>query len=291
MKKTFFKLSFIAIVCMTLSNFSIGQTNKVIPIVDITTVNNEATSTSVFENGGKPYVIVVWETWSKPAAMELMMLNDLQEDWNSSFGAKVIIVSVDDPRNASKVKPFLANKNLEFESYKDPSQNLKSALNLKGEDIPTTYILNSKKQIVWTKIGYEPGDENAISDKLKSLGSTGVVASKGGSKSKCSTPMEAGPYDDMLKTLYDLSRKVENNYSYLKVSDATESIRDNCLSAFQIKQVMMLFDYDRDKYEYAKFALSSITNISEVGILEEMFKDESYWKSFQRHIENYKTTQ
>ena len=76
-----------------------------LPKVDLKTMDNTTTSTSDFNNDGKPIVISFWATWCKPCVKELNTIAEEYEDWVDETGVKIIAISIDDTRNMSKVKP------------------------------------------------------------------------------------------------------------------------------------------------------------------------------------------
>lgn len=52
-------------------------------------------------------------------------------------------------------------------SYLDPNGDLKRALNV--NNVPHTFLLNGKGEIVYQHNNYEPGDENELYTKVKEL--------------------------------------------------------------------------------------------------------------------------
>jgi thioredoxin-related protein len=52
----------------------------------------------------------------------------------------------------------------EYEILLDPNADLKRALNV--GDIPHTFLINGKGEIVYQHAGYAPGDENELYEKL-----------------------------------------------------------------------------------------------------------------------------
>lgn len=136
-----------------------------IPEVQIQDLNGQAVSTSKFHNNGKPYLIMFWTTWNKNAVYGLGEIAESYEELQKETGMKLIAISMDDARNKSKVKPFVEGKEWGYENYLDPSNAFKSALS--AEVIPTTYVVNSRNEIVWSMENYEMGDIDKIVEALK----------------------------------------------------------------------------------------------------------------------------
>ncbi len=137
------------------------------PTVDIKTLEGKIVNTDAIENDGKPIVISFWATWCKPCAKELDAITDVYDDWQDETGVKVVAISIDDARNAAKVAPFANGKDWPFEIYLDSNSDLKRALNVNA--IPHTFLLNSKKEIVWQHTSYLDGDEEELFEEILKL--------------------------------------------------------------------------------------------------------------------------
>ena len=95
---------------ITLSLFVINSACSQIPSVDIKTIDGRIINTSEFENGNSPIIMSFWATWCKPCKEELANINEVYEDWQEETNVKLIAISIDDMRNASKIKPLVNSK-------------------------------------------------------------------------------------------------------------------------------------------------------------------------------------
>ena len=137
------------------------------PDVEVQDLEGNKISTATFSNDGKPIIIDFWATWCKPCVRELAAIADVYEDWQDETGVKIITISTDDSRTAGKVAPFVNGRGWEYENYIDTNGDLKRAMNV--NNVPHTFLLNGKGEIVWQHNSYVIGDENELFEKLKEL--------------------------------------------------------------------------------------------------------------------------
>lgn len=128
-------------------------------------INNRLQSYSKV-NGEKLTIIDFWATWCKPCIQAIPKLNKIYKDYKDR-GVEVIGINTDSPRNAAKVKPFAKTYKIEYTILRDPNSEIASELNVSA--FPTLYIINSQNEIVFSHIGFRPGDENTIIAELERL--------------------------------------------------------------------------------------------------------------------------
>jgi peroxiredoxin len=154
MKNVLFIL--LLIVGISLNSFAQDK----VPAIKIKDLKGSLVDASKISNDGKPVVISFWATWCKPCIRELNAINDEYVDWVDETGLKLVAISIDDTRQSSKVRPFVASQGWEYEVYLDENSELRRALNV--NNIPHTFLLNGKGEIVWQHNGYLPGDEDHL---------------------------------------------------------------------------------------------------------------------------------
>ena len=163
MRKLFLTIIAIAL----LSTISISQ-NRTLPSVDVKTLDGSSINITTLENNGKPIVISFWATWCKPCKKELNTIAEVYEDWQDETGVKLVAISIDDTRSMAKVAPYVNASDWDYEVYLDPNGDLKRAMGV--STVPHTFLLNSKKEIVWQHKGYIDGDEEELLEQIEKIG-------------------------------------------------------------------------------------------------------------------------
>ena len=163
MRKLFLTIIAIAL----LSTISISQ-NRTLPSVDVKTLDGSSINITALENNGKPIVISFWATWCKPCKKELNTIAEVYEDWQDETGVKLVAISIDDTRSMAKVAPYVNASDWDYEVYLDPNGDLKRAMGV--STVPHTFLLNSKKEIIWQHKGYIDGDEDELLEQIEKIG-------------------------------------------------------------------------------------------------------------------------
>ncbi len=162
MKKIFSTIVAIAI----FSTLSIAQ-NRTLPSVDVKTLEGSNININTIENDGNPIVISFWATWCKPCKKELNNIAEVYEDWQDETNVKLVAISIDNARSMAKVAPYVNASDWDYEVYIDPNGDLKRAMGV--STVPHTFLLNSKKEIVWQHKGYVDGDEEELLEQIEKL--------------------------------------------------------------------------------------------------------------------------
>jgi cytochrome c biogenesis protein CcmG, thiol:disulfide interchange protein DsbE len=138
----------------------IFQMNAQLPKINLKDVEGNSIDVSKISNNGKPIIVSFWATWCKPCKAELNTIAEEFDDWVDETGVKLIAISIDDARSASRVEPYINAMGWEYTVLMDPNGNMKRAMNV--NNVPHTFLLDGNGKIVWDHNNYSPGDEHEL---------------------------------------------------------------------------------------------------------------------------------
>lgn len=149
-----------------LSSLAGAQTFK-IPSVELKTIDGKKINTSELNNTGKPIIINFWATWCKPCIKELSAIAEKYDEWQKETGVVLYAISIDDSKSISRVAPFVNTKGWDYVVLLDQNSDFKRAMNV--INVPHSFILDKKGNIVYQHTTYAEGDENKIYEILKKI--------------------------------------------------------------------------------------------------------------------------
>jgi thiol-disulfide isomerase/thioredoxin len=161
MKKTLPILAFLAI-----SVAAFSQT-KLLPSANLKTLEGQTINAKDLGKSGKITVISFWATWCSPCKKELDAINEIYEDWQKNYNMELIAISTDDSRTAAKVPAMVQSKAWPYRILLDTSRELSIAANI--QSVPYTFLLDKNGNVVYEHVGYAPGDEDELEEKIKAL--------------------------------------------------------------------------------------------------------------------------
>ncbi len=152
--------------------FSIGAVAQgTLPDVSLKSIDGESINISDYGKDGKVTIFSFWATWCSPCKKELNNIADMYEDWQADYDVELVAISIDDQRNATKIKPYVNGQGWDYTVLMDVNEDLKRALNF--QTVPFTLVVNKKGEIVYQHTGYVEGDEYELEDKIKELAEEG----------------------------------------------------------------------------------------------------------------------
>lgn len=164
-KKSIISICVITLFITTVS--FIQNSGRTIPSIDVKTMDGKIFNTSKISNDGKPMIISFWATWCKPCKKELDAIAEDYADWQKETGVKLIAISIDDARSSPKVATDVKSKGWEYDVYIDENQDFKRAMNV--NNVPHTFVVNGKGEIVWQHNAYAEGDEAHLLEVVRKV--------------------------------------------------------------------------------------------------------------------------
>jgi peroxiredoxin len=138
--------------------------------------------------GRGPIVMHFWATWCKPCLKELPYVQRLHDEYGEK-GLTVLAVSIDLPKDQSRVKPFVQGRNFTFRVLLDSTQEIFKSLQGKGQ-MPYVVVLDADGVIRYRHTGYRPGDEKALEKVV-----VGLMGPSREGTSETPTEPEAAPVE------------------------------------------------------------------------------------------------
>lgn len=143
------------------------RTGHSLPAASVKTVDGKPFNTADISNDGKPIILSFWATWCKPCKKELDAISENYSEWQQETGVKLVAISIDDARSMANVGKEVKAKGWEFEVYLDSNQDFKRAMNV--NNVPHTFLINGKGEIVYQHNSYAEGDEEKLYEKVKKV--------------------------------------------------------------------------------------------------------------------------
>jgi cytochrome c biogenesis protein CcmG/thiol:disulfide interchange protein DsbE len=157
--KKFFALLALAL-SISIANAQVAK----LPSVQLKDMEGNTVDTGKLNNDGKPIIISFWATWCSPCKKELNNYAELYDKWQKEPGVKIIAVSIDDQRSVTRVAPYVNSVSWDYQVLLD--SNKQFALALGVNNVPHTFLVDGKGNIVWQHNNYSEGDEEELYEEL-----------------------------------------------------------------------------------------------------------------------------
>ena len=115
-------------------------------------------------NSSKGTILIFWETNNPKCCNNLDNLQDTWVEKVKNLGVNLVAICVNCPGISTKIKPYVAGKGWDFETYIDTNGDLKRSLGI--TTTPYTILLDENQNIKCRYPGYCSGDEIQICNKI-----------------------------------------------------------------------------------------------------------------------------
>ncbi len=126
-------------------------------------VNSKGEKVSMEQYRGKVIFINFWATWCPPCVAEMPGINEM---YNAIDKDKIEVLMISFDRKFEKAIQYKNKNNFNFEVY-TPASAIPSMY--ESQSIPTTYVINSKGELVFTHKGMADYNRPDFKEFLKSL--------------------------------------------------------------------------------------------------------------------------
>lgn len=137
-----------------------------IPAAELQDASGSKVTTASLIDHKTPFLISLWMTTCKPCLLELDATAEELLDWDGPKAPRIYAVSIDDSRSLQRA--IALSKGREWDGIStlfDPNGELRRALGVSA--VPQLFIYDKDGNLVYTHIGYRPGDELETLRRLK----------------------------------------------------------------------------------------------------------------------------
>jgi len=110
--------------------------------------------------GTGPIYITFWATWCKPCLEEMKIIQRIYEKYQSK-GLRVLAINNEGPKAMSKIKSYVKSNNWTFDILIDKDGEV-FRRKYKGFAQPYSVLTDPEGKILFSSIGFKPGDEVKI---------------------------------------------------------------------------------------------------------------------------------
>ncbi len=113
-----------------------------------------------------PILLDYWATWCKPCLASLPEIQAIHASF-AARGLTVVGISVDGPRNAARVRPFITRMGLTYPIVFDEDGRLQERFEVRG--VPNAVLIDTTGKVVRRFTGYRPGEGAALAAAIEAL--------------------------------------------------------------------------------------------------------------------------
>ncbi|MCU0612361.1 MAG: TlpA family protein disulfide reductase [Candidatus Eisenbacteria bacterium] len=128
-----------------------------------------------------PVVLDFWATWCAPCVRALPHLQALSEEF-ADRGVTVVGICADTPKTVSQLPQFVRGRKLTFTILLDTDNAVMRKYKI--ANLPYTCIIDTSGALVYSHLGYKPGDERELRSRLIDLLGVASGAAGAGSSAK-----------------------------------------------------------------------------------------------------------
>ena len=132
---------------------------RIVPDFTLPDINGNTVSMSKSLGQG-PIYISFWATYCKPCLEELKIIEKYYEKYKDQ-GFRVFAIDMEGPKTQSKVKSLITSMGFKFDILLDNNGDV-FRRKFKGSSTPYSFLVSPEGKIVFSSVGFKPGDEVKI---------------------------------------------------------------------------------------------------------------------------------
>jgi cytochrome c biogenesis protein CcmG/thiol:disulfide interchange protein DsbE len=147
------------------ASLSLGQDIKTRMVSDFTLPDLDGNRVKLSDNFGQgPIYITFWATWCKPCLEEMKILQGFYKEYGER-GFRVFAINTEGARAKGKVKSFVKSYGFTFDILIDRDGEV-FRRKFKGFAMPFSVMTDPQGQIIFSAVGFKPGDEEHIEELI-----------------------------------------------------------------------------------------------------------------------------
>ena len=136
--------------------------------VTLQTLDGGITTPAEWVDGKTPYVVSFWFVNCRYCLEEMDAIAEVFGDWTAEAPFRFIAVCTDDSRSLARAKALVRSREWEdFQFVFDVNKELTRAM--KVTSCPHVFLFDKNGKLVYSHLGYSPGDEEVLFEKIKAL--------------------------------------------------------------------------------------------------------------------------
>ena len=136
--------------------------------IKLQTLDGKTVTPASWVDGKTPFVVSFWFASCKYCFEEMDSVSERFEEWSGEVPFRFIGVCTDDARGLAKAKALCRSRGWDdFQFYFDTNKEYMRAMNV--VTMPHLLLFDKDGKLVYTHIGYTPGDENLLWKEIRKL--------------------------------------------------------------------------------------------------------------------------
>lgn len=134
--------------------------------VELQTLDGSKTTPAEWVDGKTPFVVSFWFVTCKYCLEEMDAISEVFEEWTAEKPFRFIAVCTDNTRSLGRAKALVRSRGWDgFDFAFDVNKELARAM--KVISCPYVFLYDKTGKLIYSHMGYSPGDEEVLFDEIK----------------------------------------------------------------------------------------------------------------------------